>query len=250
MNTTRLTFYDPTNITLPITVFDTLVNDAYYFGFIKNKLANISGLLNHLIPNLSDYRDDLHNTFLENNDGNEELTNKIEENIYKYYFNKYDYCDDGVITVPFRVNKEYYEDFLIIHDVKLQKYNMNFTNYIRSLLIEYTSKRIGQREYFFFYRMIGIIKNAIENNEECRFYTEKEILTFIPISIELSRITSRNLIIGVTADKDTAIIFELVSLKKVFPTEKIVEITQEDCDFIYDILNKYYETKETQKCSD
>ena len=169
MKNDRLTFFDPTNILLPITVYDTLYHDAYYFGYEKNNTANISGFLNHLIPCLSKYRDDLHNTLLKNNNNNEELTLKIEENIYKIYFNKYDYCDDGTINVPFRVNKEHYEDFLTIHDLYLIKYNMDFSSYVRSLLIEYSSKRIGQREFFYFYNKLNTIKEAIHKNLECIF---------------------------------------------------------------------------------
>lgn len=75
------------------------------FGFIKNEEANLSGLLNHLIPALSNYREDLHNDYLEQNNGDEILTQKVEECIYKVYFSQYDFCDDGTATIPFRVNK-------------------------------------------------------------------------------------------------------------------------------------------------
>ncbi|MBQ8375274.1 MAG: hypothetical protein IJX98_06875 [Clostridia bacterium] len=246
----RLTFYYPTNITIPITVYHTLENDANYFGYFKNGKPNINGFLNKLLPCLSDYRDDLHNSFLSYNQGDEETTQKIEENIYKLYFNKYDYCDDGVVNISLRINQEYYKDFLKIHDTKLQKYNMDFTNYIRSLLIEYTSKRIGQREYFYFYREINEIKNAITNHEECCFYTHIEKLTFVPISIELSKNTGRNLIIGITTDKETAWILELVALIQIFQTEKNVEITKDDCDFAYEVLEEYYEKEDEEECLD
>lgn len=110
MNDIRLTFLEPTNFTVPVTIFNTLVFDAFHFGFVKNKVANLSGLLNHLLPMMSDYREDLHIDFLKQNNGDEILTRKIEENIYKTYFNKYDFCDDGVIKIPFRVNKTHYKN--------------------------------------------------------------------------------------------------------------------------------------------
>lgn len=239
----RLTFFDSTNIVLPITVYSTIFRDSCYFGYTKNHRANISGFLNRLIPYLSEYRNDLHEIFLKKNQNDEILTSKIEENIYKVYFNKYDYCDDATIKVPLRINSEFYEDFLIIHDVSLKKYNMDFTNYVRSLLIEYTSKRLSQREYFFFYRQVNIIKNAIQNNMECRFYTKDETLTFIPISIELSteifKTNQRNFLLGITADKETTVIVALSTLEKVFITESTYPITQEDSDFIYDSFYDY-----------
>ena len=113
MKNERFTFFEPTNFNVPITIFNTLVDDAFYFDFIKNNQANLSGLLNHLLPNLTEYRKDLHNSFLSANNYNEELTNRIEENIYKVYFSKYNYCDDGVATVPFRVNKEHMQQFIM-----------------------------------------------------------------------------------------------------------------------------------------
>lgn len=250
MKNNRLTFFDPTNILLPINVCNTLEQDAFYFGYEKNNKANISGFLNHLIPCLSNYRDDMHHTFLKNNNNDESLTLKIEENIYKTYFNKYDYCDDGFANIAFRVNDKHYEDFLTIHDIKLAKYNMDFTNYVRSLLIEYTSKRIGQREFFYFYDKINLLKKAMHKNLECVFYTHNEKLTFIPITIELSKLSGKNLVIGLTRDKSFCYIFELVTLKKVICTNNSNLITQEDCDFAYDSLSDYYEKEQDNLCLD
>ena len=245
MKDTRLTFFDPTNITLPIVIFNTLVNDAFHFGFVKNKQANISGLLNCLLPCLADYRDDLHKNLLSANNNDEDLTNKIEESIYKIYFNKYDYCDDGTVNVPFRVNKEHLQDFLEIFDNKLSKYNMDFTGYVRSLLIEYASKRLNQREYFFFYRKINDIKTACTENSLCYFYTSIEKDCFIPVSIEVSRNTETTLIVGINQTKDTAYVLPLASLQRIVVTDTKVSITENDCNFIYETLENYYEETET-----
>lgn len=244
MNNTRLTFYDPTNIALPIVIFNTLVNDAFHFGFVKNEQANLSGLLNCLIPCLVDYREDLHENLLQANDNDEFLTNKIEENIYKVYFNKYDYCDDGTVIVPFRVNKAHLQDFLEIFDNKLGKYNMDFTGFVRSLLIEYCSKRLNQREYFFFYRKINEIKNACIKNNLCYFYTNVEKDGFIPVSIEVSRNSETNFIVGINPTKDTAYVLPLASIQRIVVTDTQVSITEKDCDFIYETLERYYEETE------
>lgn len=244
MDDTRLTFFDPTNIALPIVIFNTLVNDAFHFGFVKNKQANVSGLLNCLIPCLAEYREDLHNNLLQANNNDEVLTNKIEENIYKVYFNKYDYCDDGTIIVPFRVNKEHLQDFLEIFDNNLNKYNMDFTGFVRSLLIEYSSKRLNQREYFFFYRKINEIKNACIENKLCYFYTNVEKICFIPVSIEVSRLSETNLIVGITETKETAYVLPLAYIQRIVVTDTKTLITEKDCEFIYETLENYYEDKE------
>lgn len=247
----RLTFFEPTNFNLPITIFNTLVEDAFYFGYIKNNQANLSGLLNHLIPNLSDYRKELHLAFLSANDGDEELTRKIEENIYKVYFNKYDYCDDGFATVPFRVNSEHMQKFLDIVDNLLHTLNMDFTNYVRSLLVEYSSKRLNQREYFFYYAEIAKIKEAISKNLVCNFYTKEEKTTFVPISIELSQFGEQNLIVGYNFENENAYILPLSYVKRIVLTETNYTITEEDSDFVYDCLSNYEKEREEQeKCSD
>lgn len=246
MKNQRLTFYDPTNLTLPYVIYLTLSTDSKHFGYIKNEQANISGFLNNLIPRLVDYRDDLHNNLLSANNNDEQLTTKIEENIYKVYFNKYDYCDDGVITVPFRVNKEHLQDFLEIYDKKLPKYNMDFTNFVRSLLIEYSSKRLNQREYFFYYREINKINHASKHNRLCYFYTNIERFCFIPVSIEVTNETEENLIVGYNPEEESAYILALSSVKKMVETETEQPITQADCDFIYATLNEYYEKMEEE----
>ena len=244
MENQRLTFFDPTNLTLPYVIYLTLASDAEHFGYIKNGNPNISGFLNKLIPYLADYREDLHNNLLSANNNNEELTTKIEESIYKIYFNKYDYCDDGVITVPFRVNKEHLQDFLYIYDKKLPKYNMDFTNFVRSLLIEYSSKRLNQREYFFYYREINKIHNAIERNLLCNFYTSVERACFVPVSIEVSEQTEENLIIGYNPIDKQGYVLPLAYIKKTVITDDSYPITQEHCNFIYDVLDEYYKKME------
>lgn len=247
----RLTFFEPTNFTLPIAVFNTLVDDAYYFGFIKNNQANLSGLLNHLIPNLSMHRQDFHLTLLCENDNDEKLTHKIEENIYKHYFNKYDYCDDGTCIVPFRVNKEHMQEFLDIVDKFIHVINMDFSSYVRSLLVEYCSKRLNQREYFFFYKEISKMKNAIENSVVCHFYTEDEKIAFTPISIEPSRNNEQNLIVGYDTNNQNAYVLPLSFVKRIVFTEISCDLTENDIEFAYACLENYEKEKELdEKCLD
>ena len=246
MNNSRLTFFDPTNLTLPYVIYLTLKEDSRHFGYVKNGQSNISGFLNNLIPRLTDYRDDLHNNLLSANNNDEELTTKIEESIYKIYFNKYDYCDDGVINVPFRVNKEHLQDFLDIYDKKLVKYNMDFTNFVRSLLIEYASKRLNQREYFFYYREIIKINDASKNKLLCYFYTDIERSCFVPVSVEVANNEEKNLIIGYNPEEEVAYVLPLAYVRKIVVTDSDQIITQEDCDFLYATLDEYYEKMEEE----
>lgn len=240
MNDIRLTFLEPTNFTVPVTIFNTLVFDAFHFGFIKNEVANLSGLLNHLLPAMSDYREDLHIDFLKQNNGDKILTRKIEENIYKTYFNKYDFCDDGVTKIAFRVNKTHYEEFLKIHDLLLPKYNMDFCTFVRSLLLEYATKRLCQREYFFHYRIMSELKNAIANRYLCRFYTNTDRTTFIPMSLETSKLNEQTIIIGINEDNDEFCALPLALLKKIVVDDnKHFTIADDDYSAIQSFFDEY-----------
>ena len=235
----RLTFLTPTHFNLPIAICNTLIEDALYFNVLKNNQASISGLLNRLIPNMADYRNDLHLSFLKENDGDVELTNKIEKNIYKTYFNQYDYCDDGTVTVPFRVNSAHLQQFLDIHDNTLYKYDMSFTEFVKSVLIEYSSKRLNQREYFFYYKEVQKIKVAIQNKQQCVFYLDEEKISFVPISVEISRFGEQNLIIGYDFKNKKAHIIPISFLKKIVLNDIKYEITEVELDFVYECFTEY-----------
>lgn len=235
----RLTFLTPTHFNLPITIYNTLIEDALYFNILKNNQASISGLLNHLIPNMAEYRNDLHLSFLKENDYNVELTNKIEKNIYKTYFNQYDYCDDGTTSVSFRVNSRHEQQFLDIYDNVLYRYNMNFTEFVRSVLIEYSSKRLNQREYFFYYNEIHKIKEAIQNSKQCVFYLEKEKISFVPVSVEISRKGEHNLIIGYDFENDMAHIVPILLLKRIVLNDIKYEVRKEEINFVYECFEEY-----------
>lgn len=240
MNNTRLTFLEPTNFTVPITIFQTLVSDAFHFGYVKNDVANLSGLLNHLIPVLSDYREDLHLDFLLQNNGDEILTRKTEECIYKTYFRKYDFCDDAVVCIPFRINQVHYNDFLKIHDLLLPKYNMDFSNFVRSLLLEYTTKRLCQREYFFHYRLMFDLKNAISNQYLCHLYNKTERITLVPLSLECSKFNEQNFIVGVNEENDTFYAVPLADIQKVVVDEnQPIHVDDDDYIAIQDFFEEY-----------
>ena len=171
MKNSRLTFNSSTNFTLPIGVFHILQRDAYYYGFVKNEQPNVSGFLNNLIPALSDYQEDLFDKLLKYNNGDMKIARICARSIHNVYLHPFVFHDDGVINVPFRISKDKYDDFIVIHDERLAFYGTDFTNYVRTLLSEYTSKTLGQREYMYAFRKIYPLREAIQKKIVCKFYT-------------------------------------------------------------------------------
>lgn len=78
-----------------------------------------------------------------------------------------------------------------------------------------------------------VLKNAIQRSYLCSFYVKETKLSFVPISMEISR-TSKNFIVGITEDKSNMCIVELSSLKKMTVNEDVrTEVSKEDCDDAY-----------------
>lgn len=238
MKDSRLTFFSPTNFSVPVFVYQTIFEDCQHFDYFKIYFGNYSGFLNRLLPSLAKRRRDLHKQFLIANNNDEKLTKKIEENIYKVYFNKNDFCDDATYNIALRINKKYYDDFLMIHDIDLKKYDMDFTTYLRSLLIEYSLKNYAQREYCFFYPQVLQVKDAITKHQLCHFHlNNNKRLSFIPVLIDYYPLENGNLIGGVSEDKKTAFYIRLANLEQVIvDKDVVVPITDDDCVFVLDSL--------------
>lgn len=249
MNNYRLTFNTLSNLMLPSGVYDVLFHDAYYFGYIKNDKPNINGFLNHIIPVLSDYRDDLRQKLLKYNNGNEEITRIVEQNIHNVYLVPFNFSDDARFNVPFRINKDRYTDFIKIHDVKLSYYNTDFTNFVRNLLSEYATKTINQREYLYHFRLMNDLHNAITKNNLCHFYLMDNVISFIPISVDVSPITSKNYIVGISADKNSPLLVSLAEIKNIAVDRNKITISEEDCTKVVNYFNEFIE-KESFECLD
>ena len=247
MKNLRLTFNSSTNFTLPIGVYQVLQGDAYYYGFMKNGKPNISGFLNNLIPALSDYQEDLFRELLKYNNGNVEIAQICARSIHNVYLRPFSFHDDGVINVPFRISKERYDDFIVIHDERLAFYNTDFTNYVRTLLSEYASKTLGQREYLYAFRMINDIREAICKQKLCKFYINEQTFSFVPVSIETSPIYNHNYIIGIDYNNQAQAV-RLSEIRKISVTDKKIKVTEEMCELIGDHLDKIYE-EEYNECS-
>ena len=248
MKNARLTFNSSTNLALPIGVFRVLQRDAYYYGFIKNEQPNVSGFLNNLIPALSDYQEDLFDELLKYNNGNAEKAKICARSIHNVYLRPFAFHDDGTVNVPFRISKDKYDDFIVIHDERLGFYDTDFTNYVRTLLSEYASKTPGQREYLYAFKMITSIREAIRKGKACKFYTNENIVAFAPVSIELSPVYDHNYIVGIDSDNKPKAI-RLAEIHKISVLEDKIKITEEMCELISDHLDKIYE-EEYQECSD
>ena len=247
MKNSRLTFNSSTNFTLPIGVYQVLQGDAYYYGFMKNDKPNIGGFLNNLIPALSDYQEDLFAELLKYNNGNVELAKMCARSIHNVYLRPFSFHDDGVINVPFRISKERYDDFIVIHDERLAFYDTDFTNYVRTLLSEYASKTLGQREYLYAFRIINDIKETIRKHKCCKFYTDENTFVFVPISIESSPLYNHNYIVGID-DNNQAQAVKLSEIRKISVEDNKIKITKEMCELVSDYLDKIYE-EEYNECS-
>ena len=246
MNNTRLTFHTSTNFTLPIGAFYILRQDAHYYGYIKNNTENISGFLNDLIPALSDYQDDLYNNLLKYNNGNADMAKAVARNIHNVYLRPFTFHDDGVVNIPFRISKDKYDTFLSIHDDRLAFYDTNFTSYIRTILVEYTSKTFAQREYLYAFSKLKPLREAILKNHVCRIYHHNERSTFIPVSVETSPIYDHNFIVGITSELQP-IAIRLCDFQKITVLEERITVTQEMCDLIEEYLHKIY-SEEHKEC--
>ena len=244
----RLTFNSSTNFTLPIGVYRVLQGDAYYYGFIKNGKANISGFLNNLIPALSDYEKNLFNELLEYNNKDEGAARMCARSIHNVYLRPFLFHYDGVINVPFRISQDKYNDFWEIHDERLAFYDTDFTGYIRTLLSEYASKSFTQREYLYAYKRIIILREAITKRKICKFYAEEATFEFAPVFIEPSPIYPHNYIAGVDIQGQPQII-RLSETIKISIQKQTLLVTEEMCELLFDALNAIYE-EESKECLD
>ena len=248
MKNSRLTFNSSTNLTLPIGIFHVLQRDAYYYGFIKNEQPNVSGFLNNLIPALSDYQEDLFHELLKYNNENAEKAKICARSIHNVYLRPFAFHDDGTVNVSFRISKDKYDDFIVIHDERLGFYDTDFTNFVRTLLSEYASKTPGQREYLYAFKMITSIREAIRKGLLCKFYTSEGTFTFVPVSIELSPVYDHNYIVGIDRDNQPKAI-SLAETHNISVLEEKIKITAEMCELISEYLDKIYE-EEFDECSD
>lgn len=248
MRNSRLTFSSSINFTLPIGAYRILQGDAYYYGYLKNEKPNISGFLNDLLPALSDYQEDLYKNLLKYNNGETDVVKAVARSIHNVYLSPFTFHNDGTTNVPFRIQKNRYDDFITIHDERLSFYNTDFTNYVRTLIVEYASKTFSQREYLFAFPIMRVIRESLMKNQLCKMYCGERAEVFVPVSVEVSPVYDHNYVVGITKELQP-IAVRLRDVQKASALEGKIKITSEMCDLITERLDQIY-TEEYQKCSD
>ncbi len=233
--------YGNTNFKIPIGIYDVLINDCVKFGYIKGEEVNFSGFINNIIPKLMMSREDFHNELLKENNQDEDLVIVIEKNIYNNYLKTFNIDTDINLNVPFRINKDSRERFNYIIDVLLDKYDIDFTNFIRNLLFEYSIKKENQRELFYYYDYMSKIKNAIKKSEIIIVNTNKDALKFIPCSIELSKCSRFNYLCGYDESDNQTIIVKMFCIKTISFSGKYIKTNKMD-----DVIEQIYQLIEQE----
>ena len=109
----------------------------------------------------------MHDELLKKNNGDNKLVKNIEKSIFNVYLKTLSYiCDDSYVNVGYRVSKEFKQDIGNIFFETLEKYDMDFASYVRSIIYEYCSRADLQRELFINYDLVRRIKKAIKKIEE------------------------------------------------------------------------------------
>lgn len=232
---------DGTNFSISNGIYDIIISDCFYFGYIKNNKPNISGFINHIIPHLAKYREDLHLQFLKNNNYDEDIARLIECNIYNIYLKTFDISNDSKRKIQLRINKENESSFREILYKHLNKYNLDFTNYIRTLLLDYSIKPLYQREYFSIYSLSKKIEYAIQHCKEIVIKTRSESINLIPITYEVNSTTAQSFLFGfASSSKDVITILEYSKIQNIIVLDNSHTLTQEDYNFIIDSIQKFF----------
>lgn len=247
MKNSRLTFNSPTNFTLSLNAYWVIARDAYYFDYVKNGNPNIGGFLNDLIPMLVDCQDDLYRGLLKYN-GNEEDAQLAARNIYNVYLPRMKRRIGGKMVIPFRISKDRYDDFIHIHDERLMFYDMNFSQYLQTMVDEYTSMRFSDREQLFMYRTMKVLEAANSKQRICKVYYADGIEELVPVSVSASPIHDHNYLVGVTKDEEP-IAIRLCDVERVTVTDFTMVITEEMTDRLAEHLKTIYD-KEYAECSE
>lgn len=246
----RLTYFSPTSFRIPKDVYTILEMDALHFGFRKNKRSNISGFLNQLLPALSNFRADWHEDILEHTN-NPTLVYEMEKIVFSLTSAENSLFKPHYVTVPFRVNKAHYNDFLYIHDKQLSAFNLDFSGFVRSALIDYASRRLAIRERLLFYKHTKTLLSAVENKQECRFCTnDNNILWFVPASIIVSPYTGVNLILGLNRSKKYTISLKLSAVTHITVLDHVADFTPKEIAALQTALDKFIAEEKKRRQAD
>lgn len=66
----------------------------------------------------------------------------------------------------------------------LDKYGMNLENYIRTLLVEYSSKKNQERELLYYYNYLATLKECIDENYFIKCMYDSGWIDILPLNLE------------------------------------------------------------------
>ena len=230
-----------TNIRLSSSAYDVLIEDCYSYGFLKNDKPNITYIISRLIKELTEYRNDLHNELLKKNNNDLKVVSNVENNIFNVYEKTLNYiCDDSYINVGYRVSKEFMPVIKeIFYDI-LEKFNMDFASYLRSIIYEYCSRADSQRELFLNYSLVKQIKEAIRKESIINIVNDGIQNELVIVSIERSE-QGYNYLLGLTSDKEMCLFLPLSKTERFEILKTKMEVNQEDYNKILEHFYKFLE---------
>ena len=156
-------------------------------------------------------------------------------------------CDDSYVNVGYRVSREFKQDIGNVFFETLEKYDMDFASYVRSIIYEYCSRADLQRELFINYDLVKNIKKAIKKESVVNIVNEGIQNELILVSIEPST-NGFNYLLGITPDKTMCYFLPLCKTERFKVGKTTVHIGQEDYNKILEKFSKFIE--ENDWCSD
>lgn len=233
-----------TNIRLSSSAYDILIEDCFKYGFIKNNKPNISYIISKLAKELTEYRADLHEELLKNNSNNEATVRNIESNIFNIYHKKLNYiCDDTYVDVGYRVSKEFMPYIKNIFYEALEKFDMDFASYIRSIIHEYCSRANPQRELFLYYSLVKKVKDAIKQERIVNIVNEGIQDELLVVAIEQDNY-GFNYLLGLTANREMSLFLPLNKTERLALTKHKMELNNDDFNKILSNFSSFIEEKE------
>ena len=148
--------------------------------------------------------------------------------------------DDSYVNVGYRINKEFKNDISNLFYETLEKYDMDFASYVRSIIYEYCSRSDLQRELFLNYSLVRQIKKAIGKEIVITIINDGMQNRIILVSIEPTA-EGFNYLLGVTPDKQMCYFLPLCKTEHIKLEKTRIPVSREEFDKIVVNFNKFIE---------
>ncbi|MBQ7340404.1 MAG: hypothetical protein IJW43_06090 [Clostridia bacterium] len=202
-NVYRSFLFSPTSIRLPNELYNLIDLDAWFFGFRKNSKSNINGFLNELLPSLATYREETSNLISTLTEINEETANQMVSGTFSFDALILSFINNNGVNVSLRVNKSRTKEFIDIYDNHLREFDMDFSTFVRSALLDYVSKRRSIRERLLYFKQFREISLAMQEKNLCFLHLENSSMRFIPTHIIVSPKNDCNFLFGLDTKTKT-----------------------------------------------